>query len=231
MKRHFIALFSIFADTTFFCFQKIEACQPFSSLGQQPGIDCESGRGVLFLQIVRVLQLSRPKSFLLENVPGLLGMTDTLNVIVDALRGAGYKVTAEICSSRGLTATNRKRLFFVGIRQDLVSQPTDNLHPKRVKTDQSPFDSSFFQFPYIPDLRLCSHDILEYDSLPQSELDILRLSNETWEQLSQRSRWRPHHLAWPNGHCDTLTSHYGNAVGRGESQLVPSRAPHYVSIT
>ncbi len=210
------------------------ACQPFSSLGDQPGFQCEKGRGILFLQIVRCLEISRPKSFLLENVPGLLGMKSTLTTIVNALSGAGYKVTAEVCSARGLTATNRKRLFIVGVRKDLVSSASNNLQTNGVTEcgdiTPSPFDSSFFQFPFIPDLQLCCHDILEYDSLPQSELDILRLSDETWEQLSQRGRgWHPHHLAWPNGHCDTLTSHYGNAVGRGESQLVPSASPYHVS--
>ncbi|EED95074.1 predicted protein [Thalassiosira pseudonana CCMP1335] len=66
-------------------------CQPFSTLGDQPGFDCHKGRGQLFLQIVRALELSRPRSFLLENVPGLLGMKDALDVILKAFRGAGYK--------------------------------------------------------------------------------------------------------------------------------------------
>jgi len=207
-------------------------CQPFSSLGNQPGTNCEKGRGILFLQIVRCLEISRPKSFLLENVPGLLEMKESLTTIVNALRGAGYKVTAEICSARGLTATNRKRLFIVGIREDFISSASNNLQTNGVSqcgdTSRSLFDLSFFKFPFIPDLQLCSHDILEYDSLPKTELEILRLSDETWEQLSQRGRrWHPHHLAWPSGHCHTLTSHYGNAVGRGESQLVPSASPHH----
>jgi site-specific DNA-cytosine methylase len=45
-------------------------CQPFSSLGLQPGLREE--KGVLFQQIVRVLRLRQPRAFLLENVPGLL---------------------------------------------------------------------------------------------------------------------------------------------------------------
>ena len=100
-------------------------CQPFSNLGEQPGFNCEKGRGHLFLQIVRALNLSQPKAFLLENVPGLLGMKDTLDVIVKAFCGAGYKVNAEVCSARGLTATGRKRLFFVGIRQDLSIEESE----------------------------------------------------------------------------------------------------------
>jgi len=197
-------------------------CQPFSTLGEQPGFNCEKGRGHLFLQIVRALELSQPKAFLLENVPGLLGMKDTLDVILKAFCGAGYKVNAEVCSARGLTATARKRLFFVGIRQDLAAKESDAANT----TTESSLDTAFYRFPYIPDLKLCAHDILDYNTLDRLESDILTLSEETFEQLTKNSRWKPHHLAWPNKHCDTLTSHYGNAVGRGDSQLVPSPSPH-----
>ena len=197
-------------------------CQPFSNLGEQPGFNCQKGRGHLFLQIVRVLKISQPKSFLLENVPGLLGMKDTLDVIVKAFCEAGYKVNAEICSSKGLTATARKRLFFVGIRQDLCIKGSERAN---VSSDLS-LDDSCYRFPYIPDLNICAHDVLDYDNIDKSEKDILTLTKQTFEQLSKNSRWKPHHLAWPNKHCDTLTSHYGNAVGRGGSQLVPSSSPH-----
>ncbi|KAK1743875.1 cytosine-C5 specific DNA methylase [Skeletonema marinoi] len=110
----------------------------------------------LDLLIVRALNLSQPKAFLLENVPGLLGMKDTLDVIVKAFCGAGYKVNAEVCSARGLTATGRKRLFFVGIRQESEAANT---------SIELSLDASCYRFPYIPDLKLCSHDILDYNTL------------------------------------------------------------------
>ncbi|KAL3791594.1 hypothetical protein HJC23_012184 [Cyclotella cryptica] len=201
-------------------------CQPFSKLGDQPGFDCHKGRGRLFLEIVRVLSVSHPRSFLLENVPGLLYMKDTLTVILNSLRGAGYKVKVEVCSARGLVATKRNRLFFVGIRDDLVESRKDYNSSPTTSPSFSDEDANFFQFPYIPDLNLCCHDILDYESLPRSELDILRLSSSAFEQLNKNKRWRPHQLAWPNVHCDPLTSHYGNAVGRGDSQLVPSCSPY-----
>lgn len=202
-------------------------CQPFTALGEQPGFNCDKGRGILFMQIVRMLELSKPKGFLLENVPGLMGMRESLNVIVNAFRGAGYKVTAELCSARGLTATSRKRLFFVGVREDLVASTTALDDDDMLDTAPSIFQfDCFFQFPFIPDLKICCHDILDYDSLPTSELEVLRLSQSTFNNLSKNKCWKPSHLAWPNRHCDTLTSHYGNAVGRGDSQLVPSSAPH-----
>jgi DNA (cytosine-5)-methyltransferase 1 len=187
-------------------------CQPFSALGQQPGLNCTKA-GNLFLEIVRFLKVSKPKGFLLENVPGLLEMKDTYTIIVNALEDVGYDVSTEVCSARGLTATGRKRLFFVGLRKDRRQQQEN--HRK-------------FEFPFVPDLQLTFHDVLEYDNLPQEELDILRLAESTFHQLSttNKRRWRSSSLAWPNTKGDTLTSHYGNAVGRGESQLVPCCAPN-----
>lgn len=184
-------------------------CQPFSALGTQAGFDCEKGRGYLFLEIIRLMKKSRPKGFLLENVPGLLTMKETFEAIVDAFGKAGYQVTAEVCTARGLTATQRKRLFLVGIRDDIA------------KSTKKPFE-----FPFIPDLKLRAENILDYDELPQEELDILRLSDSTFQQLLSSRRWRPASMAWPNRTLDTITSHYGNAVGRGESQLVPCCSPH-----
>ena len=190
-------------------------CQPFSALGQQPGLNCTKA-GNLFLEIVRFLKVSKPKGFLLENVPGLLEMKDTYTIILNALEDVGYDVSTEVCSARGLTATGRKRLFFVGLRKD------------RQQQQQQQDSHRKFEFPFVPDLQLTFHDVLEYDNLPQHELDILRLAESTFHQLSttNKRRWRSSSLAWPNTKGDTLTSHYGNAVGRGESQLVPCCAPN-----
>jgi DNA-cytosine methyltransferase len=175
-------------------------CQPFSALGEQPGFHCPKS-GNLFLEIVRVLNISRPKAFLLENVPGLLTMTETYNTIVKSFEEAGYNVTTEVVAARGLTATGRKRLFFVGLRREI--KPTE----KSAVTRES--SGSEYHFPFIPDLQLKARDVIDYDELPAAEMDLLRLSDATFKQLLDCGRWRTHSLAWPNKNLDTLTSHYG----------------------
>lgn len=182
-------------------------CQPFSNMSTQPGFHCEKGRGLLFQQIVRVLDVSKPKAFLFENVPGLRDMDETCQHILGSFQAAGYQVFTEVCSSRGLTATSRKRLFFFGFRND--------------------FGVDSFELSFIPDLQLKAENILDYDDIPDEDLEVLRLADTTMNQLINCGRWRPHSLAWPNTCCDTITSHYGNAVGRGESQLVPCHAPNH----
>ena len=174
-------------------------CQPFSSLGQQPGLTCPKGN--LFLEIVRLLNVSQPRAFLLENVPGLFTLTNDLHVIMAALKDAGYDVSIEVCNARGLTACTRKRLYFVGLRQG-------------EQDDDKPFE-----FPFIPDLGLRARDILSYEDCADN--DFLRVTDEQFARLLEEKHWRPAHLAWPNTVCSPLVSHYGNAIAQGNSQLVP----------
>lgn len=233
-------------------------CQPFSSLGKQPGlkddktssgrgktmacsngsIGNDQGRGQLFTQIVRVLKEVQPKAFLLENVPGIV-TTDNgkaLKAIVSELEGAGYIVSYQICSSRGVTAQSRKRLFIVGLIHN--------------EYDQTPFD-----FPFIPDLQLRAGDVLhqpdELESRAQESFEVMgipydivanicesspsttpsslfRLSDAQMHQLCHRSKsWKPAKLAWRNTSFHTIDSHYGITVGNGNSQLVPCEAPYH----
>jgi DNA (cytosine-5)-methyltransferase 1 len=183
-------------------------CQPFSNLGTQPGFD-DKVKGQLYLQIVRVLKLSQPRAFLLENVPGLLRMTEAFNTIVAALESAGYYVSTQVCSSRGLTATSRKRLFFVGLRHGN--------------------NDDCFEFPFVPDLGLRALDVIDYwDEADTDLMTLLRLSDAQMDQLRHKSKqWKPAKLAWPDVTIDTLDSHYGVTVGKGNSQLVPCPAPSH----
>ena len=229
-------------------------CQPFSALGQQPGLSCDKGN--LFLEIVRLLRQWHPKAFLLENVPGLLAMEDTFGTILTALQDAGYQVTHEVCNARGVTATSRKRLFLVGILKDTSH---GNAHEKGSPTGSASAATTTataitttieeaaaaaatttttttiattaeevvpFEFPFVPDLQLKASDVLDYANheLSAMERQVLPLLADQLQVLNQSKRWKPADLAWPNTVCDTLVSHYGNSITRGESQLVPCSA-------
>lgn len=96
-------------------------CQPFSSAGK--GLGFSDTRGTLFFEIERILrekqELGKPaKAFLLENVEGLVNHDDgnTLNVILDKLKGLGYKVKYNVLDSQyfGL-AQSRRRIYIVGV--------------------------------------------------------------------------------------------------------------------
>eukprot|EP00438_Fugacium_kawagutii_P031718 Skav215634 [mRNA] locus=scaffold620:160430:160801:+ [translate_table: standard] len=59
-------------------------CQPFSNAGSSLGISEE--RGVIIIFIIRYIAQTRPKSFVLENVEGLLRRhKETMILILDVL--------------------------------------------------------------------------------------------------------------------------------------------------
>jgi len=194
-------------------------CQPFSALGQQPGLQ-DPGKGQLFLEIVRCLCQLQPAAFLLENVPGLVCMPTALETIVAALSEVGYTVSMEVCSSRGLTATARKRLYLVGLLQTTAAAAAIRQKPTTfTSTDTTVKD---FCFPFVPDLRLQARDVIDYENLTKQELALLSLTDEQLSLLNASKHWKPAHLAWPDNTCRTIVSHYGNSVTRGGSQLVPT---------
>lgn len=187
-------------------------CQPFSALGTQPAF--EDDRGLLFHEIVRVLKASKAKSFLLENVPGLLDCDDgrALQAIKRELIQSGYEVQIRTANARNLTAQSRKRVFFFGVREDLATLGDD------------------FALPFIPELHLRARDFLQTEEELSDEADIYALSEEHFSSLKESKKWSRRGgmtdtLVWEEKLCNTLVSHYGTSLGKGNSQLVPRTAP------
>lgn len=96
-------------------------CQPFSMIGKREGFG-HTTQGTLFFDILRILTEHRPKSFLLENVPGLLTIQngDTFNIIKAALEEIDYDIHYQILNAADFGVPQiRKRLLIVGFRKDL----------------------------------------------------------------------------------------------------------------
>jgi DNA (cytosine-5)-methyltransferase 1 len=97
-------------------------CQPFSSIGKRQGF-LHATQGTLFYDVARIIEGKKPKSFLLENVPGLKTHDggNTLQVIMSTLDDLGYIASYEILdSSKFGVPQQRKRMYIVGFRRDLV---------------------------------------------------------------------------------------------------------------
>lgn len=97
-------------------------CQPFSSIGQRKGFK-HATQGTLFYDIVRIIEDKNPKGFMLENVPGLLNHDNgkTFKVILATLEALGYTVSHQVLdSSKFGVPQQRKRIYIVGFRKDLV---------------------------------------------------------------------------------------------------------------
>ena len=114
-------------------------CQAFSTAGKR-----EKGWGkaksyehgakqcneTLFDQYVRLLRGLKPKTFVAENVSGLVKGTAKgyFLEILDALKASGYRVTCRVLDAQWLgVPQQRQRTIFVGVREDLKLDP---VHPK-----------------------------------------------------------------------------------------------------
>lgn len=99
-------------------------CQGFSIIGQR---NIDDPRNRLFREFLRLVEQIQPKAFIMENVFGLLSMQNgkVTEEIIEAFTAAGY-IVAE---PKVLTAADfgvpqiRKRVFFLGIRNDLSETP------------------------------------------------------------------------------------------------------------
>ena len=95
-------------------------CQSWSEAGSLRGIN--DSRGKLFYDYIRILRSKQPKFFLAENVSGMLANrhSEAVKNIITMFKGCGYDVSVTLVNAKDYgTAQERKRVFYIGFRQDL----------------------------------------------------------------------------------------------------------------
>lgn len=95
-------------------------CQSWSEAGALRGIEDE--RGQLFYEFVRVIRDKKPKFFLAENVSGMLAGRHRTAVenIKRLFSESGYDLYFKLLNAHDYgVPQDRKRVFFIGFRQDL----------------------------------------------------------------------------------------------------------------
>ena len=94
-------------------------CQGFSLAGKRV---IDDDRNKLYRDYFRILEILKPKFFLMENVVGLMNLNGGA-IKEDIIRRAnliGYHVSYKIlCASDYGVPQNRRRVFFIGIRDDI----------------------------------------------------------------------------------------------------------------
>jgi len=97
-------------------------CQSFSVIGQRKGMN--DHRGQIIYGLIKIMNAKNLPYFILENVKGLVNHEGgkTLKVILGELDNAGYKVYHRVLNSLDYGVPQmRERIYFVGIRKDLVN--------------------------------------------------------------------------------------------------------------
>lgn len=96
-------------------------CQSFSTVGFKGGL--EDARGTLFYEYARIVKEVNPKVFIYENVRGLTthDKGNTWNVIKGIFKSLNYSISEpQILNAADYgIPQNRRRVFVVGIRNDL----------------------------------------------------------------------------------------------------------------
>jgi len=97
-------------------------CQTFSVIGQRKGMG--DHRGQIIYGLIKIMNAKNLPYFILENVKGLVNHEGgkTLKIILEELDKAGYKVYHRVLNSLDYGVPQmRERIYFVGIRKDLVN--------------------------------------------------------------------------------------------------------------
>lgn len=124
-------------------------CQTFSKAGKQKGFADET-KGTLFFQIVRILQTTRPKFIILENVRNLVSHDggNTWRVIKHTLEELGYILppTPLIMSPHQLgIPQQRERVYILGIHKSLGIKHLNFQIPTGRKSDLNIYNSGILE--------------------------------------------------------------------------------------
>jgi DNA (cytosine-5)-methyltransferase 1 len=113
-------------------------CSSFSLAGKRSGgwgtvkkySDVAQRTDDLFFEFARLLEGIRPRTFVAENVAGLVRgvAVGYFNDVLSLLRSLGYRVAARLLDAQWLgVPQQRTRIIFVGVREDLGFEPA---HPE-----------------------------------------------------------------------------------------------------
>ena len=100
-------------------------CQSWNEAGIPKGI--QDTRGKLFYDFIRLLRAKQPRSFLAENVGGMLMRihATALTHIKNLFRDGGYTLSSGLLNAPDYEVSpDRKHVFFVGIRNNRAAHKT-----------------------------------------------------------------------------------------------------------
>ena len=97
-------------------------CQGFSTARGKRSLS--DPRNKLVKEFIRVIREAKPKSFWMENVPGMISIDKgkTIREITSAMASAGYRIKWDILNAADYgVPQNRKRVFVIGLRNDRMN--------------------------------------------------------------------------------------------------------------
>lgn len=188
-------------------------CQAFSISGKQLGF--EDARGVLFFDIIRIVQYHRPSILFLENVANLKKHNDskTINLMKTLLEQLGYIVNFELLNASDYNVCqSRKRIYFVCFNKDKL--PIRNFtYPKPVPCTKYLFD--ILQSDDETEAYRIRRDDVTYKNIVISKPSSSPIRIGTINKGCQGDR-----IYSPMGHAITLSAEGGGAGSKTGAYLI-----------
>ena len=153
-------------------------CQDISLAGKQQGMFNDDGsktRSGLFFEALRIIEDTKPKIAIAENVKNLVSkkFNDQFQVVLQSLEEAGYNNYWKVLNAKDFgIPQNRERVFIVSIRKDI--------------------DPGSFEFPKPFELKLRLKDMLEDEVdekyfLSDKMIEYIIADNEKWTGNNNKS--------------------------------------------
>lgn len=141
-------------------------CQGFSVSGKRM---IDDGRNKLYKSYVQIVSDIQPKAFVMENVPGLVRLFkgQVAEQVIEDFTAIGYSVQMKILSADNYgVPQQRKRVFFVGLRNDLVANGAEFVYPNPIRGTGTNIPvwtckDAISDLDFVPDDRVLGED-LEY---------------------------------------------------------------------
>lgn len=149
-------------------------CQDISNAGKMKGLFNEDGthtRSGLFFEALRIIEQTKPKVAIAENVKALTGkkFTEQFKIVLDSLEQAGYNNYWQVLNAKDYgIPQNRERVFIVSIRKDI--------------------DTGFFRFPEGLHLELRLKDMLEDEVDEKYYLANSSTENIAWGNIGETEK-------------------------------------------
>ncbi len=178
-------------------------CQDFSVAGKRSGFNShrkhdgkladanlpsEETRGKLYFWMKQVIEITKPKMFIAENVKGLVNLADVKEIIQKdfaSASGDGYIVLSPrvLHSANYGVSQSRERVIFIGIKKSALTPEA------LLQLTKETIDEAWNPYPRITHAResfVPVHDILRHLDEPANSVD-------TSQQYYSKAKWMGKH--------------------------------------
>ena len=176
-------------------------CQDISVAGKQKGFTDQAGettRSGLFFEALRIIEKTKPKIAIAENVKNLISQKfkNEFDIVLDSLDKAGYNNYWQVLNAKDYSVPqNRERVFIVSVRKDIDWAPglfsfpePEPLTKRLIDVLETQVDAKFY--------------ITKYDNIRKVNDNYFMLEGGTIGKMHDISRrvYNPDYIA-PTIHC------------------------------